>query len=128
MSTPVSKTLNVILWIAQVLLAAIMFMGAVMKFMPVNPDMMPWAGEVSPMIVKLLGVIDLLGGLGLILPGLLRLSQRWTVLAATGVFLLMVCAIIFHVSRGESEVIGFNIVAAAVAAFIAWGRNKRYAR
>jgi hypothetical protein len=36
----------------------------------------------------------------------------------------MLCAIVFHISRGEASVIGFNIFLAALAIFIAWGRKK----
>lgn len=84
--------------------------------------MWPWAGQVSPSFVKFTGIIDLLGAVGLVFPALLRIRPWLTPLAATGIVLLMIAASIFHVSRGEASLIGFNIVVAAIAAFIAWGR------
>ncbi len=85
--------------------------------------MWPWTGELSPGFVKLTGLMDLSGGLGLILPGLLRVKPQLTALAAWGVFALMISAILFHVSRGEASSIGFNILVALLTLFIAWGRR-----
>ena len=119
-----SKTMHIALWVAQVILAALFIMGAVMKFMPIEKiaALMPWTGQLSELVVRLLGVIDLLGAVGLILPGLLRIQPQLTGWAAVGIIALMVCAIIFHVSRGEVSVIGFNIFCVVIAGFIVWGR------
>jgi len=121
-----TKTMHVILWIAQVALAAFMITGALLKFMPIEQiaAMMPWTGQLPPLMVRLLGFVDLLGALGLILPALLHIKPQVTPWTATGVIVLMLCAIIFHVSRGEAAVIGVNIVTAFIALFIAWGRFK----
>ncbi len=118
--------MKITLRIAQILTAVLLLMGAVMKFMPIEKisAMMPWTGQVPPILVRLLGLIDLLGALGLVLPDMLHVKPRLTVWAAIGTILLMLCAIFFHISRGESSVIGFNILVAALAIFIAWGRNK----
>jgi len=125
-TTP-SKALNITLWILQALLAAFMIMAAVMKFMPIEKmaPKMHWMGEAPGIVVRLLGLIDLAGGLGLILPGLLRIKPRLTAWAAMGIVALMISAMIFHVSRGEAPVIGVNIFALLIAAFIAWGRFKK---
>jgi putative oxidoreductase len=121
-----SKALHVTLWILQTLLSALMLMGAVMKFMPIEKlsAMMPWTGQVPPTMVRLLGIIDLLAGVGLILPSLLRIKPQLTVWAAWGIVALMVSAIIFHVSRGEASVTGINFIAAIAAGFIGWGRSE----
>ena len=119
-----SKAMHSTLWIAQIILAVLLISGTVMKFMPIEKisAMMPWTGQLPAPIVRLLGVIDLLGAVGLILPTLLRIKPRLTSWAAIGVIALMFCAIVFHVSRGEASVIGINIVSIILAAFIAWGR------
>jgi hypothetical protein len=120
-----SKLLNIFLWVLQVLLAGIMLMAAYMKLtMPVSrlAAIYPWTGQVSAVFVRLIGVVDGLGGLGLILPGLLRVKPVLTVWAAGGILSLMLCAIVFHVSRGEASVIGFNVGVVAVAGVIIWGR------
>lgn len=123
-----SKALHIILWIAQIILAAILIWAAVTKwFTPAGKlaAMWPWTGQTSRTFVQFTGLVDLLGGLGLILPGLLHIQPKLTPTAAIGVVLLMVCAIVFHVSRGEASLIGINIVFAVLAAFIAWGRLTR---
>jgi putative oxidoreductase len=73
--------------------------------------------------VKLTGILDLLAGLGLVLPGLFRIQPKLTVYAAYGIIALMIAASIFHISRGEASLIGVNIFFLAVAAFVAWGRR-----
>lgn len=87
--------------------------------------MWPWAGEVPVVLVKLTGLIDVVGAAGLILPAVLRVKPKLTPVAAIGIIILMVCAGIFHITRGEASQIGVNIVFAAIAAFIAWGRWKQ---
>lgn len=123
-----SKWLHTALWITQVLLSVTLVWAAYMKLFQ-TPEtlsaMWPWAGQVPPVLVKLTGVIDLLAGFGLVLPALLNIRPALTFVAAAGVVLLMVCAMAFHLSRGESPV--FNIVLAAFAAFVAWGRQEEAA-
>ena len=123
-----SKAMNIILWIAQVFVAAgFIWVAAIKLFQPIEKiaAMWPWTGEVPPLMVRLLGVVDLLGGLGLILPSLLRIKPRLTAFTAIAIIVLMVCAGIFHIARGEGAVIGVNIFFAVIAAFIAWGRMKK---
>jgi hypothetical protein len=122
-----SKALNIAVWTAQVILAASLLMGAIMKFMPIEKiaPRMPWMGQLPSIIVRLTGVIDLLGATGLILPAVLHVKPKLTPITAIAGIVLMICAIIFHISRGEASVIGVNIVFAIIAAFIAWGRFKK---
>jgi hypothetical protein len=122
-----SKTIHIALWIAQVVLAVFFIIGAIMKFQPIETiaAKMPWTGQAPVLVVRLLGVLDLVGATGLILPSLLRIKPRLTPWAAVGIMALMACAIIFHVSRGEASVIGVNIVIVVIAAFVAWGRLAR---
>lgn len=125
--TKPSKIVNILLWAAQLLLAASLLFGGSMKlFQPIEKlaTMWPWAGEVSPALVKFTAIVDLLGALGVILPMLLRIRPQLTAFAAMGIVLLMICASIFHIARGETAQIGFNVFLALIAAFVAWGRFK----
>jgi hypothetical protein len=101
--------------------------GAIMKFLPIEKvsSMMPWTGEVDPILVRLLGIIDLLAATGLILPSLLRIKPQLTPWTSTGIIVLMLSAIYFHIQRGETNVISFNIILSILAAFVAWGRWKK---
>ena len=121
------KTTHILLWIAQILLSlCLSWAGIVKLFQPVEQlkMMWPWTGEVSQVFVKLIGIIDLLGALGLLIPPLFRFKPVLTPIAAIGIILLMITASIFHICRGESSQIGFNIVVAVISAFVVYGRLK----
>lgn len=122
-----SKAMNVILWIAQVILAVSLIWASTMKlFQPADKlaEMWPWTAE-HPSLVKLTGILDLLAGIGLVLPALLRIQPKLTIYAAYGTIALMFIASIFHITRGEASQIGVNIFFAVFAILIAWGRIKR---
>lgn len=121
-----SKTLNVFLWIAQVTLFLGLILGAATKLLlPVDTlaEMFPWAAD-NPILVKITGILDLLAGIGLLLPALLRIQPKLTVYAALGTIALMIAASVFHIARGEDE-IGINVFFGILAIFIAWGRTKK---
>ena len=117
-------SLNLILWIAQVILAAMFLMAGVMKVFQYERAQAnwPWVKDASKGFVTVIGIIDLLGGLGVVLPWLTGILPWLTPLAAAGGALLMLLAIVFHVRRGESSVILFNVVLFVLAAFVVYGR------
>jgi len=122
-----SKVMDVVLWVAQIILAGSLIWAATMKlFQPVDKlaEMWPWTADHAS-LAKLTGVVDLLAGIGLILPALLRIQPRLTIYAAYGTIALMIAASIFHIARGEASQIGINIFFAMTAAFVAWGRQKK---
>ena len=119
--------MNIILWVAQVILAASLIWASSMKlFQPADKlaEMWPWTAD-NANLVKLTGVLDLLAGIGLVLPALLRIQPKLTIYAAYGTIALMLAASIFHITRGEGSQIGVNVFFAAFAVFIAWGRLKK---
>lgn len=116
------KVLNPILWILQVLTGLLfLYSGYLKLFTPIAQQaaMYPWTGQVAPAFLRFTGIVDLLGGIGILIPFL-----SISIYAASGMVLLMISASVFHISRGESSVIGFNIAIALVAAFIVWGRKR----
>jgi putative oxidoreductase len=120
-----NKALNIALWIVQILVAALMLMNAYMKLampIPKLSAIYQWTGDLPETTVRLLGIVDLLGGVGIILPSLLKIKPGLSPLAAVGIILLMISATIFHISRDESSVIGFNFIVILFAGFVAWGR------
>lgn len=123
-----SKALHISLWVAQVLLAALFLMaGANKLFQSIEElsKMLPWAAEMPEALVRFIGISEVLGGLGLLLPAALRIMPGLTSVAAGGLALVMALASAFHVSRGEASVIPMNIVFMAIAVFIVWGRTKK---
>lgn len=123
-----SKAFTIALWIVQAILA-LFFIGTGL-FKLVTPvakiaQMWPWAGE-YPNLLHFTGIADLLGGIGIIIPTLTRIKPQLTVLAALGCALLMVSAIIFHLSRGEGANTPFNFVILGLAVFVFWGRRTKH--
>ncbi|WP_209403768.1 DoxX family protein [Pseudozobellia sp. WGM2] len=121
------KGLNIILWVAQGLIAlTLIWAGYAKLFQPIEEtaQMLPWALE-NPGLLKFTGIIDLLGGIGIVLPAALRIQPKLTVFAAYGTIALMIAASVFHISRGEESLIGMNIFFLVLAAFVAWGRTKK---
>ena len=117
-------SLNLLLWIAQVILAAMLLLAGVMKVFQYERAQAswPWVKDVTKPFVTSIGIIDLLGGLGVVLPWLTGILPWLTGLAAAGVALMMILASLFHIRRGESSVILFNLVLLALAVFVVYGR------
>ncbi|HAW80187.1 MAG: DoxX family protein [Balneola sp.] len=123
-----NKTLNIALWVAQVLLAAMFLMAGIMKAtQPIEElsQSMTWVNDFSAGMVRFIGISELLGGIGLLLPALLRIKPIFTPLAALGLFIIMVLAFIYHISNAEYQALGINLILGAIAVFIAWGRYKK---
>jgi putative oxidoreductase len=126
-ATVKSKGLNIALWVAQVLISLTLIWAAYIKlFQPIEETakMLPWALD-NPGLLKFTGIIDLLGGIGIVLPAALKIQPKLTVFAAYGIIALMIAASVFHISRGEASLIGMNIFFFVLAGFIAWGRTKK---
>jgi uncharacterized membrane protein YphA (DoxX/SURF4 family) len=116
--------MNTVLWILQVVMGVYFFMVGVMHFIvpPGLPAPMGWMYELPPGLHYFTGVAEILAGLGLILPGVTKIQPRLTIYAALGLVVLMIGAAGWHLLRGEVVSIGQNILLAAIAGFIAYGR------
>lgn len=119
-----NKAMNISLWVAQVLLAAAFGMAGFMKLVSPIEELaangMSFVNTFSEGMVRFIGVSELAGALGLILPAALRIKPLLTPIAAVGIATIMVLAIAYHISSNEPFIP--NIVMFLVAAFIAWGR------
>ena len=127
-AAPSGKALRISLWATQVALAAVFGMSGVIKLTTPIAELsatMPWTGDVAPGFVRLIGLIDLAGGIGILLPSLTRIQPRLTVLAALGCIVLQTLAFAFHGTRGEFAVLPMNVVLVALSAFVLWGRAKK---
>lgn len=117
--------MNIALWIVQILLALAFGLAGVMKATrPVETMVarMAWAADYSPRTIKLIGVVEILGALGLILPQLTGIATILTPIAAIGLAVVMLLAIGVHLRRREYPVILFNVILLALSVFVAWGR------
>ena len=122
--------MNIFLWIAQaLLLVAFIAAGATKVSTPAGKlaTMMSWTTAVPNWSVKLLGLVEILGGLGMILPPLTHIAVILTPLAATGIAITMVGALLLHISRKEMSHIVSPLVLLVLAVVVAVGRFGPYA-
>lgn len=82
--------------------------------------MMGWVDTVPMPLVRLIGVLEVLGAAGLILPPLTGIAPWLAIAAAIGLVLIQIGGIAVHLSRGEARQIGLNIALLAAAAATAW--------
>lgn len=117
------------LWLAQIIVCFLFCFSAYMKLMVPLPELaksgMLWPSQVPAGFLTFIGLVDLAGGIGILLPALTRIQPRLTVLAALGCSVLQVLAIIFHASRGEFPVLPLNGVLLLLSLFVLWGRGRR---
>ncbi len=114
--------MNIALWIVAVLLAGVFLMAGAMKATRPKEKLapsLPWVEDFSAGTVRFIGVVEVLGAIGLILPAALGIVPILTPLAAAGLAITMVLAAIVHVRRGETRNIGVNVVLFALAVFVA---------
>ena len=117
-----SKRVNVGLWALQGFLALFFALasGAPKLFLPVEmlgmPILLPKA------FVVFVGVCEIAGGLGLVLPGALRIRMGLTSAAATGLALLTVCAMVYQLLAGQPESAVFAVVMGLLCATVAYAR------
>jgi len=118
--------MGTLLWILQWIFGIYFLVTGVMHFSvpPGLPAAMAWMYDLSAGLHYFSGTAEILGGLGLILPGLTKIKTWLTPLAGAGLVLVMVGAMVYHIQRGEVVNIGMNLILAAVSAFIAYGRWK----
>ena len=117
--------MNIALWIAQILLAIFFGMAGMMKTFQTSKakEQLPWAKNRSNVFVRFIGISELLGALGLILPILIGILPWLTAIAAIGLSLIQLLAIFTeHLPKKEYNVIPVNIVLLALAVFIIFGR------
>lgn len=122
-----SKALHISLWVAQVLLALAFGVAGFMKMTaPIEQlaqNGMTFVNHFDAGMVRFIGIAEVLGAIGLILPSALRILPILTPLAAVGIAIIMVLAANDHISHGEPFLP--TIVLFALAAFVVWGRYKK---
>jgi hypothetical protein len=123
--------MNIALWIAAgVLAAAFLAVGGLKVSTPRAKlqERMAWVEDFTDGQVKAIGAIELLGAIGVVVPGILKIAPILVPLAATGLAITMLLAFVMHARRGEAkESLGTNLVLFALALFVAWGRFGPYA-
>lgn len=114
--------MNILVWALQVLLALAFFAhGCLLLFPP--PAIAEQMNAFLPHWFQLfLGVAEVLAAVGLTIPGVTRI-QPWLVpSAAVGIMIVMVCATVVHLARGELTSAATTVVLLALATFVAYMR------
>lgn len=117
------------LWVAQVLLALMFGAAGVMKLtQPVEAlgAMMNWVNSSPELLVRFIGLVEIAGALGMIVPAITRILPFLTPLAALGFAIIQVLAIGVHASLGETATsLPINLVLLALSLFVAWGHVRK---
>ncbi|WP_433476466.1 DoxX family protein [Spirillospora sp. CA-142024] len=122
--------MNLLLWILQAALAALFAAAGAMTIAQPKDKLepkLPWTTDFAAGTIRFIGLAELAGALGLILPAATGLTPILTPLAATGLALLMALAALTHLRRKELTAIALNTVLLIAAAVITWGRFGPYA-
>jgi uncharacterized membrane protein YphA (DoxX/SURF4 family) len=119
--------MNLALWIVTALLAIAFLASGTIKLV-LSKDRIEaspgggWVEDFSANTVNGIGVLEILAAIGLILPAVVDLAPVLVPMAAVGLVLMMIGAIITHLRREEPKQAAVNMVYLALATFVAWGR------
>jgi len=114
-----------VLWVAQGLLAvAYVLAGSMKAFRPLEQlsKNMKWVSSVPAGLVRFVGIAEVLGAIGLILPMVTSVAPALTIAAAAGLVIVQLCAIVFHLFRGEVRGVPANFVLLLLALLVLVGR------
>jgi hypothetical protein len=117
--------MDTVVWIVQILVALAFAIAGVSKLVQPREKLvarMEWAEEFSTGQLRLIGLVEALGAVGVVLPALTGILPWLTPLAGVGLGLTMIGAALLHVRREEYSQIGINVVLLLMAAFVAYGR------
>jgi uncharacterized membrane protein len=121
--------MNVFLWIVQAILAALFAMSGLVKVVQPKEKLAgryPWMQDVSAAMVRFIGVMELLGAIGLIVPAAAGIAPVLTPIAGTGLAVMMVLAAAMHIRRKEPSGVAVAAILFMLAALVAWGRFGPY--
>jgi uncharacterized membrane protein YphA (DoxX/SURF4 family) len=122
--------MNLALWIIATVLAVAFAGSGLMKLVVPKDKLVTagqgWAQDYNPTNIRLIGLVELLGAVGLVLPAAVHIAPILVPLAAVGLALVMVGAIVVHARRKEPMNIAVNVVLIALAVVVAFGRFGPY--
>ncbi len=117
--------MNTLLWIDQGLLALVFLFSGALKLARTKRQLeiqLGWVKDFSQAVLRLIGVVEILGAAGLIVPGLIHFQPLLTPLAACVLVLLMAGAAVMHFRRNESSSLGTSIALLLLSALVVVGR------
>jgi putative oxidoreductase len=121
------KIANVCLWILQILLAASFIVGGAFKLtgdVSTLTNELGMSEKTPSLLIRFIGFSELLGAVGLIAPIAFRVKYFLTPLAALGIALIMMLALIMHMAYGDFYRTPVNLVLLTLCMIVYWGRTK----
>ena len=122
--------MNILLWVIQILLALLfLFAGGTKLIIPADvlqAQAPPNAIHFSNWFMKFIGVCEVLGALGLVLPGLTRTRKGLTTVAAVGLTIIMIGAVVVTLMSGPPSTAIVPFVTGLLCAFVAYGRGVKH--
>ena len=121
--------MNTVVWLVQILLTLVFLLAGTMKLIRPRADLrqrMAWVDDFTDGQIKIIGGLEILGGLGLIFPAWTGIAPSLTPIAASALALDMAAATLIHVRRKEYPNIGVTAVLFVLAVFVAWARFGPY--
>lgn len=119
------RSLNTALWVVQVMLAVAFVLRGGMNVLNPSANLasrMEWGAFAPTTLVRILGLLEAAGALGLLLPARTRIWPVLTPVAAVGLSLMMTSAVSVHLTMCDLSGIGVCVVLFVAASFVAWGR------
>ena len=114
---------NIALWIVQVLLALLfLFAGGMKLVLPIEEMTKQMPLPLPDLFLRFTGIVEVLGAIGLILPWLLRIRPGLTPVAAAGLVIVMIGAMVYTLAAGDIASALMPLVVGILAAFVAYGR------
>jgi uncharacterized membrane protein YphA (DoxX/SURF4 family) len=117
------RKLNVLLWVLQVLLAMLFMFAGVMKFIIPVAEMTKQIA-MPGWFLHFIGGAEILGAIGLVLPGILRIRTGLTPLAAAALVVIMIGATAVNLKTGQSSAALITVVIGLLLVFVAYNRRR----
>lgn len=122
--------MDAFLWILQALLGAVFLVTGATKLTQSRAKLaagpMSWAEDVSDQEFRGIGLVEVCGAVGLILPAALKIAPALTPIAATGLAATMAVAAMTHARRGEWDRVAAPLILLVLALVVAIGRFGPY--
>ena len=117
--------MTIAVWIVSGLVALLYLMAGGRKLVTAQdklPATFPFVETTGVPLLRVIGALEVLGAIGVIVPAATGIAPILTPIAAVGLALIQVGAIVFHVRRGEVKALPFNVVLLVLPAFVAVAR------
>ena len=122
--------MNILLWIIQILLALLFLFAGGTKLWMSMEQMQSMASpnqvHLPEFFIRFIGVVEVLGALGLVLPGAFRIRKGLTALAATGLLIIMIGAVVITIAGDGIAMAITPLIVGLLCAFVAWGRGVKH--